>query len=78
MTDKLTHAREVKARHETELMALPGVISVGVGLQKNGKKFTEDVAIVVMVRKKQRAGSIPAEIEGVPVDVQVSGEINAL
>jgi hypothetical protein len=80
-SDPLTLAREVKARHEADLMARPGVVGVGVGLRQRGGQITEELAIVVMVRRKRSPADLPApdllpaDIEGVPVDVQEAGDI---
>ncbi len=85
MTDdaQVERAKEVKARHAARLMSLPGVIGVGVGLRQRSGHFTDDVAIIVMVRRKilpgelSAADTLPATIEGIPVDVQETGEITA-
>jgi hypothetical protein len=79
----LERARQVKSRHEAELMRRPNVISVGVGLRQRAGKPTDEAAIIVTVRKKLPPSQIrpgeafPAELEGVPVDVQESGEVTA-
>ena len=76
-------ARAVKAAHEDELMALPSVVAVGVGLRSTGGQITGEVAIVVSVVEKLPVEAIdpderiPTEIDGVPVDVQQSGVISA-
>ena len=76
-------AKAVKQAHEQELLAKPNVVGVGVGLRQQKGKFTDDVAIVVMVSQKKPSPQlnqedvIPAEIDGVPVDVQEVGEFQA-
>jgi hypothetical protein len=79
----LEKAQLVAQSHESELMSRPNVVGIGTGLrQKNGKP-TGEVAVVVMVKKKLPPSellpenAIPAQIEGVPVDVQEVGEIKA-
>ncbi len=69
-------AQAVKRAHEGALLNKPNVALVGVGLlQKDGKQ-TDTVALVVMVKEKIPPEQlplddlIPAEIDGVPVDVQ--------
>lgn len=75
--------RAVKRAHEDELMAKANVVGVGIGLRQQGGVRTNDVALVVMVTHKVPASQldpedvIPAEVEGVPVDVQAVGEIRA-
>jgi hypothetical protein len=74
----------VKARHEAWLMQKANVVGVGVGFREEGGKLTDQVALVINVIRKlpedQLAPEdvIPAEIEGVPVDVHETGEIRAL
>jgi hypothetical protein len=73
----------VKRAHENELMRKANVVGVGVGVRQRNSTLTQDLAIVVFVRRKvpqdQLAPGdvIPAVIEGVPVDVQEVGEIKA-
>jgi hypothetical protein len=73
--------RDVLARGaEARLRQIPGVIHVSVGLRERGGAITDDHAIRVYVREKQPldevapAERIPAEIDGVPTDVNVVGE----
>ncbi len=73
----------VQQAHVDELMAKANVVGVGVGLRKVRGAYTDQVALVVMVRRKlprhQLAPTdfIPNEIDGVPVDIQEVGEITA-
>ncbi|MGD9100523.1 MAG: hypothetical protein PVF45_08580 [Anaerolineae bacterium] len=75
--------KTVKKIHEQSLLSKPNVVGVGVGLRQRGGQFTDEVCIVVSVRKKvpkeQLAPEerIPAQVDGVPVDVQATGEIRA-
>jgi hypothetical protein len=77
-------ARAVKARYESDLLARPGVVGVGVGLRQRGGAYTDEVCIVVMVHRKYPPSDLrpeellPAALEGVPVDVQEAGDIRAL
>ena len=79
----LERAQVVKQAHQDELMAKANVVGLGVGLRQQGGVHTDAVALVVMVRKKlpetqlAPGDRIPAEIDGVPVDVQEVGEIGA-
>jgi hypothetical protein len=71
----------VKAAHEAELMAKANVVGVGIGFRQRGQSQTDEVVLVVMVEKKvpraqlKPADIIPAQIEGIPVDVQAVGRI---
>jgi hypothetical protein len=79
----IERVKTVKAAYEKELLAKANVVGVGVGLRQQRGKVTDQVCIVVSVRQKvpheqlSPHDRIPAQIEGVPVDVQVSGEIRA-
>jgi hypothetical protein len=76
--------RQVKARHEFALLAKKNVVGVGIGFREKAGQPTEEMALVVSVSKKlppseiELSDRIPAEIEGVPVDVKEVGEIRAL
>jgi len=76
-------ARVVKEKFETELLKLENVVGVGIGLRKKDGIYTDEVALVVMVKKKvleielAQADLIPQELEGVEVDVQEIGEVRA-
>lgn len=79
--DLLNRASAVKARHEAGLLNHPGVVGVGVGYRQRQGEFTDEVAIVVMVNQKFTPDDLdpedvlPAEIEGIPVDVQQTGRL---
>jgi hypothetical protein len=76
-------AQAVKQAHEAELLSKPNVVGVGVGLREKNGISTGDVGLVVLVEKKVPGEQlspqemIPAEIEGVPVDVQEVGKLRA-
>lgn len=75
--------RTVKRAYEDELMSKANVVGVGIGLKQKDGAPTGEVALVVMVTHKVPLSQldpkdvIPAELEGVPVDVQEVGEIRA-
>jgi hypothetical protein len=75
--------RSVKQAHEGELLGMPNVVGVGVGFRWIGGRPTDQPAIIVSVRRKVRADEltpedmVPSELDGVPVDVQESGDIEA-
>ncbi|MBN1145647.1 MAG: hypothetical protein JXA78_00215 [Anaerolineales bacterium] len=76
-------ASAVKNAYQAQLMAKANVVGVGIGFQSKGGQRTDRLAIVVMVSEKIRRSHlapediIPSQIEGVPVDVQAVGEIQA-
>jgi len=83
MAADIERARSVKDIYEMELMGKPNVVGVGVGLRQRGGVTQNQVSLVVMVRHKLPSIQLapeevmPAELEGVPVDVQEVGDIGA-
>jgi hypothetical protein len=81
-SEEMNHALAVKAKYEDDLLARPGVKSVGVGLRQKSGEYTEEVCIVVTVHTKHPLGDLeasevlPTNLEGIPVDVQEVGDIN--
>ena len=82
--EAVARVQSVKARHERELMRKRNVVGVGVGFRERAGQRTDEVCIVVSVREKlpldQLAPKdvIPAELDGVHVDVQATGAFRAL
>jgi hypothetical protein len=65
-------AAEVQERHTGRMMANPDVVGTAVGLTEDGRP-----AVKVLTKRSGVAG-IPEELEGFPVEVEVTGEIFAL
>jgi hypothetical protein len=63
----------VPASEEAKLLAIPGVTSVGLGRDAAGGE-----AVVVGVVDAGVAARVPREIWGVPVVIEVTGEVTAL
>ena len=63
----------VSASDEARLLAIPGVTSVGLG-----HDAARGEAIVVGVVDADVATRLPSEIAGLPVVIEVTGEVNAL
>lgn len=65
---------QVKAAHERELMARPGVVSVGIGRDEQGRPM-----IVVGMDKQnaQTQESLPRVLEGYAVRTEIVGTIRA-
>jgi len=82
--DLVQHATEVKRRHEQDLMRKANVVAVGVGFISKSGQQTDEVGIIVSVKKKlpeselQPQDVLPASIDDVPLDVIETGEIHAL
>ena len=83
-SEAVAHAQAVKAKYERQLLRKRNVVGVGVGFQERGGRTTDNVCIVVSVREKLPPGQlapqdvIPTELDGVPVDVKVTGAFRAL
>jgi hypothetical protein len=81
--DRDEYAKQVQAKYAQELMTKANVVGVGVGRAREGNQPTTEVAIVVMVDKKlpedqlDREDILPRDLEGVRVDVQEVGTLDA-
>jgi len=66
--------KQVKAEHEQRLLAIPGVVSIGIGLDADGNE-----AIVVGLEKDdpEITRQIPAELDGYAVIIRQVGTIEA-
>ncbi len=80
--DIMNRVRDVKQRYETDLMSIPGVISVGVGHRREPSRKDDEACILLSVldlvrfRQQNREEDVPGEIEGVPVDVIEIGDVS--
>ncbi|MEM6284800.1 MAG: hypothetical protein AAF787_21600 [Chloroflexota bacterium] len=78
--EKLT---AVQAKYADMLMSKPNVIGIAIGFIQEGGIATEEKGIVVMVSVKMPDNQvppkdrIPAELDGVRVDVQEFGSFSA-
>jgi hypothetical protein len=76
---EMAKATLVQNKYTDELMRKKHVMGVAVGLGQKGGATTGKVCLVVMVDKKvppetlDAKDRIPAELDGVPVDVQEIG-----
>jgi hypothetical protein len=66
----------VLAAHDQELLAIPGVVGVYVGLREDGRTQCLKVMLARLTPENQRA--IPRQLEGYPVVTEVTGEIRPL
>ena len=80
---EVTRIRAVKKRHEKRLLRKKNVVGVGIGLRERRGQQIEEMVLTVMVRQKQPPSAllpwdrIPQELDGVPVDVRVVGDVQA-
>jgi len=76
----LEHARAVSRANADRLLAMANVVGVGVGYRGGARR---ELALVVMVKQKlprtqlREEDLLPQEIEGIPVEVRVVGELRA-
>jgi hypothetical protein len=68
----LGEIERVRSRHERSLMAIEGVRGVAVGRTSIG-----DDALVVYVLDESARSRVPSELEGYPVQMSLTGEIDA-
>ena len=59
---------EVQERHTERLLGIEGVVGTAAGPE----------AVIVLVKNSKAAKKVPKELDGVPVNVKISGEIRAL
>ena len=66
--------QEVKEQHEAQFLDMPGVVSVGIGLDPNGNQ-----AIIVGMEgpDPETEAKIPAILDGYPVVIQIVGSLKA-
>jgi hypothetical protein len=66
--------QEVKARHAPRLLALPGVVSVGIGRDAEG----HEVIVIGLDRERPETQTrLPTQFEGFPVRVEIIGTVKA-
>ncbi len=66
--------QEAKARHEARLLALPGVVSVGIGRDASGRPV---IVVGVEEHDPKHVPELPAALEGHPVEVRATGPVRA-
>ncbi len=66
----------VLKNHDKELLAIPGVVGVYVGLLPDDK--TPCLKVIVVKETEDLKGRIPKSIEGYPVRIEESGVIRPL
>lgn len=78
MNEQIENARKVSRAHAEALLSKANVVGVGVGEGRTGQ-----VTLVVMLKQKlprvelREEDLVPEEIEGIPVEIRVVGELRA-
>ena len=70
----VNNARDVKGRHEAKLFGIKGVVGTGVGRGKADKAVIE---VYLKEDSAEARANIPQTLDGVPVNVIVTGPIEA-
>jgi len=66
----------VLASHDHELLSIPGVVGVYIGLQHDQK--TECLKVMLARKDKKLERAIPHSLDGYPVVIEVTGELKPL
>jgi len=80
----LEEAKIAKSTYRAEILSRPNVVGLGVGYKASGKRVTDELSVVVMVREKlppislSASDWIPQEVAGVRTDVVEVGELRPL
>lgn len=75
MKDGLDSIRQILKKYETALLSYPNVTSVGIGYKRVENKETEELCVLVYVKKKVSKDEldpkhvIPMMLENVPTDI---------
>ena len=67
---------DVLRAHDKELMAIPGVVGVYVGLKSDGK--TQCLKVMAARKTPELVRKIPKSLEGYPVEVEETGVIRPM
>lgn len=64
----------VKQRHTDALMAIDGVMAVGIGLADDGSRA---IIVTVEIGNERAAARLPGSLDGYPLIIQYSSEIHS-
>ena len=67
---------DVLRAHDKELLAIPGVVGVYVGVLADGK--TACLKVMLTQRSPEAERAIPRSLEGYPLEIEITGEIKPL
>jgi hypothetical protein len=74
---------QIKEQHKAQIMEKPNVVGVGIGYRTVGRRETDELSVVALVRQKVPTAGLTAEellprqVNGVPVDVIQVGTLRA-
>jgi hypothetical protein len=75
MTDPEGRARELKRKHEGRWLALKGVVAVGLARGEDG---APRIGVAVERDTEGIRRRIPACVDGIPVEIRLTGPMGAL
>ena len=75
MSESLDRVRAVKQLHEQRWLTFTGVVAVGIGQRSDG---SPQIVVSVEAEPERIRREIPEQIEGVCVEIQVTGSMRAL
>jgi hypothetical protein len=70
-TDMSNPINVVKTKHEARLLAMPGVVSVGIGQDRNANP------VIIIGVERPAPLSLPEELDGYRVETHVIGPVQA-
>ncbi len=74
MSSEIEHIKSVKKKYEKSWLALDNVVGIGIGLTR---AKTPGILISVCKDEASAHSVIPAQVEGIPIEIQCTGPINA-
>ena len=66
--------QEVKKQHDARFLDMPGVVSVGIGLDPNGNQA---IIVGMDASNPETEADIPEMVEGIPVIIEIIGSLKA-
>lgn len=75
MNSRINKCKKIKKYYERKWFQIKGVVAVGIG-----ETIDKKIGIIISVNKnvKRIRQLIPLEIEGISIELKVTGEIKAL
>jgi hypothetical protein len=71
----LSSIRDVKAKYEKRLLAMQGVVSVGIGRDPEGQSI---IIVGLDGPRPKTVKKLPKQLDGYPVQVKIIGPVKAL
>ncbi len=80
----LAEVQQARSAHQAALLTRPNVVGLGVGYKVSGSQYTDELCVVVLVRRKlppvslREVDFIPRDVGGVRTDVFEVGDLRPL